>query len=84
MSAAALPTPVETESLRVPGDDRVGLDQDEGLAPLGPEAMKGNPQEPIRCPEPDPSSLGPLQNSQLVAEGEDLELQRGLSPQGGG
>jgi hypothetical protein len=61
----------------VPGDDRVGLDQDEGLTPLGPEAMQGDPQESIRCPEPDPSSLGPLQNTQLVAKGQDLKLQRG-------
>jgi hypothetical protein len=38
--------------------------------------MKGNPQEPIRRPDPDPSSICPLQDTQLVAQCQDLTLQR--------
>ena len=64
--------------------NRLRPDQDEGLAPLGPEAMKGNPQESVRGPKRDSSSLGPLENGQLVAKSQDLNLQRGSCPKGRG
>ena len=74
--SSALTLPVELESLSVPPDDRVGLDKHERLALPGPEAMQGDPQKPIRRLEPDQSSLGPLQNAQLMVQGQDLKLQR--------
>ena len=76
-SIAAPPIPVEAESSSMPSDNRLRLDQDDGLAPLGPEAMKGNPKEPVRGPKRDSSSLGSLENGQLVAEGQNFNLQRG-------
>ena len=60
----------------MPPDDRVGLDEQQSPAPLGPEAMKSNPQEPVRGSKSDSSSPGPLQNTKLVAQGQDLKLQR--------
>ena len=68
----------------MPSDNRLGLDQDEGLAPLGPEAKKGDPQESVRGPKRDSFSLGLLENGQLVAESQDLNLQRGSCPKGRG
>jgi hypothetical protein len=68
----------------MPSDNRLRLDQDEGLAPLGPEAMKGNPQEPVHGPKRDPSSLGSPENAKLVAESQDLNLQRGSCLKGRG
>jgi len=61
----------------VPGDDRVGIDEHQILASLGPEAMPGGPIAADPCPGPDPSSLGSLQDTRLVAKGQDLKLQRG-------
>jgi len=61
----------------MPADDRLGLDQHEGLAPFGPEADEGYPQEPVPCPKRDTPSLVPLENGQLVTECQDLDLQRG-------
>ena len=68
----------------MPPGDRVWPDRDEGLAPLGPEAMRGNPQEPVRGPKRDSSSLGPLENGQLAAESQDLNLQQGSRPKSRG
>ena len=56
----------------MPADHCPGLDQREGLAPFGPEAKEGYSQEPVRCSKGDPSSLGPLENGQLVPESQDL------------
>ena len=38
---------------------------------------RAGPQEPVRSPQRDSSSLGPLENGQLVPESQDLHLQRG-------
>jgi len=75
-SSSALPPPVEPESVSVPPDNRIGLDEHQSLSPLAPEAIQGDPQEPVHGTKRDSSSLGPLQNAQLVAEGQDLKLQR--------
>jgi hypothetical protein len=37
--------------------------------------MESKPQQPVRRPNPDPSSLGPLKNTQLVTQREDFNLQ---------
>jgi hypothetical protein len=58
----------------VPHDDRVGFDENEGLAPVVTEAKEDYPQEPVRCLKPESSALCPLENPQLVPESEDLQL----------
>ncbi len=62
----------------MPADDSLRLDEDEGPAPIGPEATQKDPQQPVRGPMPDPTPVGPLENGQMVSEGQDLNLQRGL------
>jgi hypothetical protein len=68
----------------MPADDRLGLDQYEGLAPFGPEAKEGHPQELIPSPKRDPPWLVPLENGQLVAESQDFDLERGTCTYRGG
>jgi hypothetical protein len=68
----------------MPSNNRLRSDQDEGLALLGSEAMKDNPQEPVHGPNWGSSFLGPLGDCDLVAESEDLNLQRGPCPKGRG
>jgi len=58
-------------------DDGLGLDQHEGLAPFGPEANEGYPQEPVPCAKRDAHLPVPLEDDGLVPEGEDLDLERG-------
>jgi hypothetical protein len=47
---AALPLPVEPETCSMPADYRLGIDQHEGLAPLGPESRE-QPTKPDPIPE---------------------------------
>ena len=49
----------------MPGDDRIGFDEQEALAPFGPEPGKNQPQNPVRCPKPESSFIGSLQNGEL-------------------
>jgi len=37
--------------------------------------MQGNPEQTVRGTQPDAFPLGPLENSQLVAKCQDLNLQ---------
>ena len=57
-----------------------GLTSTRALRHSGPEATKGNPQERVRGPEWNSSSLGPLENDKLMPEMQDLNLQRGSCP----
>ena len=73
-SAAALPLPVETESSSMTANDHVGLEQYEGLAPVGPESKEGYSQEPVHCPKRDLFAFEPLEHRQLMPESQDLDL----------
>ena len=42
-----LPRPEDTEALAMPSDDRVRLYDDEGIAPVRPNAMKKDPEETV-------------------------------------
>jgi hypothetical protein len=57
----------------MPADDRVGLEQYEGLAPAGPGAKEGYPQEPVHCPKRESFAADPLENRQLMLESQDLD-----------
>jgi hypothetical protein len=67
----------------MPGDDRIGFDKQEELAPFGPKPRKNNPQHAIRSAKLEPSSIASLQNGELVAESQNLHLKRGPRPQCG-
>ena len=64
----------------MPSDNRVGLHQNQGPAPIGPEVKGGHPQESVRPQKRDSSSVA-LENGELVPESKDLELQRCSCPE---
>lgn len=82
-SRTAFAFPVESKSLSMPGDHRIGLDEQEAVTPLGPEPGEKDPQNPIGCPKPEPFLVGSLQDDELVAQSHDFELQGGSGSQAG-
>jgi hypothetical protein len=67
--------------LAVPAEDRRRLDEEEAGSPLVPDRAKPSPEKAIRRSEFGPLH-GALQNSDLMAEGQDLPLQRCAAPEG--
>jgi hypothetical protein len=66
---ATLPPPVQPESLATPGDERLGLDDDQSCEPY--------PQESIRATQAQPmSTAGALEHQELMTEDKNLSLQR--------
>ena len=47
-----LPAPVASEALAVPTEDRLGLDDDDGGAPLDPDSREPCPEDSMSSPEP--------------------------------
>jgi hypothetical protein len=58
----------------IPADDGVGLEQYEGLAPVGPEAKEGYSQEPVHCPKREWLAVDPMEDRLLMPESQDLDL----------
>jgi hypothetical protein len=42
------PGPESSEPFALPSDNRVCLDVDQGMTPVGPDAAKGNPKRPVQ------------------------------------
>ncbi len=61
----------------MPADDGLGLDEHEGPVPFGPETGQSHPQEPISWPKHGLYWLGSLEDSQLMTESQDLDLEGG-------
>jgi len=72
----ALPGPKEAEAATMPGDDGLGFHDDDGLAPRTPDMRDPDPQEPIRLRQPHAPRTRAFQDVELVAQRQDLELQR--------
>ena len=66
----------------MPADDGLRLDQFEGLPPLRPEALQGDPEEPAAGRHP-PPRLAVLKDRELLAQREVLEDQVGPRAQEG-
>ncbi len=49
-------------------------------APAGPQTIEPDPKYPVEGCEPRPPVLLSLKDGQLVAQGEDLELELGTGP----
>ena len=80
-AASDFPGPEQTKALPVPADDGRGFeDKDAGL-PIVPDCAQPSPQEPIRRGQFG-SLDGALQNAELMAKGEDLQLKRRPAPKG--
>ena len=75
---SALPTPVEAETLPVPAEDGLRLDEDESATPSGPELGEPDSHESIGGSKRDaPSRALALEDEELMAEGEHLGLECG-------
>jgi hypothetical protein len=76
------PHPEEAEALAVPADDGRYLDNEEARLPVTPDRAQPGPQQSIgRCQFR--SLDGALQHAELMAESEDLHLERRTAPEGG-
>jgi len=64
---AALPLPIEAEPFPVPADHGRGLDDGQGIPPLGEDAGQENPESPVGPGEPRPPR-SPLKNLKLMPE----------------
>ncbi len=75
LAAANLPSPKQSKSLPVPRDDGCRFDDAKSRTPFGPGSTKPSPQEPVEAIELRLLHRA-LQYAKLVAEGDDLQLQR--------
>jgi hypothetical protein len=69
------------ESPGVPSDHGLRLHDDECRSPARPHAGQRSPEPAVRGREAQPSRPCALQHVQLVAQGQDLEMERGCGPQ---
>jgi len=63
----------------MPGDHRFGLYDQQRRAPLRPEAGEPNPEQSVRQFQTKPAAPRPLEDGDLVAESQDLDLQGSVS-----
>ena len=76
-----LPVPKQAKAFAMPADDSRSLDDEDAGLPIVPDGAQPGPEESIRRGQ-FRSLDGALQNAQLMAEREDLELQRRTAPEG--
>src|SRR5262252_2634558 len=81
LTLADLPGPEQTKAFPVPADDGRGFDDKDAGLPVVPDGAQPGPQQAIRrCQF---GSLDrALQNAELMAEGQDLQLERRAAPEG--
>src|SRR5215831_11770831 len=66
------PAPIQPETSSMPADDRFGLDDYQRILPVRPSRPQDRPEEPIQRAQRPPGPP-PLQNSHLLAKGEDFD-----------
>ena len=76
-----LPGPEQAKAFAVPADDGRGFDDKDAGLPVVPNGAQPSPQESIRRSQ-FRSLDGALENAELMAESEDLELKRRAAPEG--
>jgi len=76
-----LPSPEQPKAFPVPADDGRSFDDKEAGLPILPDCAQPSPQQSIGRSQ-FRSFDGALQNAELMAECQDLELQRGPAPEG--
>ena len=75
---AALPTPIQPEPPPVPGDDRFRFEDEESRSPASPELREPSPEDAIGDAKLySVGTVRALKNQKLMAEGEDLRVERG-------
>ena len=58
----------------------IRLHDGQGIQAAGPQTIEPDPKYPVEGREPRPPVLLSLKDAQLVAQGEDLELELGTGP----
>ncbi len=66
----------------MPPDHGLRLDHNNGVQAAWPKAIEHDPEGPVQPGQPDWGSLVALENFQLMAQGDDLELWRGAASEG--
>jgi hypothetical protein len=71
-----LPSPVESKAFAMPGDDGLGLENEQCRPPIIPQAGEPNPEDSIRPAETKLATpTRTLQDQKLMTESKDLCLQ---------
>ena len=73
---SALPGPEQAEAATVPGDDRLGLHEDERRPPSSPDAREPDPEQAVGRGQAHARSARAFQHQKLVPQRENLEVQR--------
>ena len=60
----------------MPLDDGCRVDEHHGVEDLRPDPVKPHPEQSVCEEEPRPARPLPLQDSQLMSQGDEFELQR--------
>src|SRR5262249_2751186 len=81
LTVSDLPGPEQAKAFPMPADDGRGFDDKDAGLPVAPDGAQPSPQESIRRSQ-FRSLDGALQNAELMAEREDLQLQRRPAPEG--
>ena len=71
------PAPMPGEEATMPGDDGGGLHDLHGIPPAAPHSGEHDPHESVGPTEPEATWCGPLEDGELVPEGDDLRCEFG-------
>src|SRR4051812_44038719 len=83
LAPSTLPVPKQAKTFAVPANDGRGLNEEDTGPPAIPDLAQPSPQESIRRGQFRPFH-GALQNPDLMAECEDLQVQCRAAPEPGG
>jgi hypothetical protein len=82
LAPSNLPGPKETKAFPMPADHGRRWDEEETRPPIVPHGAEPGPQDSIGWGELRPLDRA-LQNTELMAERQDFQLQGGMAPEGG-
>ncbi len=83
-SRSGFPTPEQPKTLAVPANDGLRFDDDDGIHATGPQAIEPHPEEPVDPAQPGQGRPFALEHQQLMAKGNEFELQRSKAWEDGG
>jgi hypothetical protein len=79
-ASATLSPPEEPKPLAMPGEDRFGFHYVNGRSPAAPDTRQPYPQSHRSVRKPTSPRSRPFEHLQLMAQRENLEVQRGARP----
>ncbi len=74
------PGPIFSKTFPVPANHGFRLHDGQGIQTAGPQTIEPDPKYPVEGCQPRPPVLLSLKDGQLVAQGENLELELGTGP----